>query len=433
MFACAAIAAGAIAQGCGGDTGDVGDSGTDAANEAAACSGGQTACGLGCADTSKDPDNCGACGKTCTGGQVCSQGACAMTCSGGTTQCGQSCVQTDVDPANCGSCGKACGAGEACVSGTCKTECVGSQTACTGDGGAYCASTSTDNANCGACGNACGAGQVCSAGKCTSSCGGGDAGTETFCTPDAGVPYCADTTADNANCGACGTACGNGSVCQGGQCLACQSVLLISTSPTAPAGLVSGIQAVSPAFCNVGYFDANTATPPIGLLTPYQALLVFDDNNLPYSDATGLGNVVATYFDGGGRVVVALFADGGYAIGGNFASKYLLITPAFVPQMADTYDGSNNAQDLDPQSPVLAGVNSIMGTTGWEGAQTVEHGGAAIAKWASGNVLAVTGTVTDANAKSRKRVDLNIQPSDIASGAWTGDGMRLLGNALLYQ
>ena len=64
---------------------------------------------------------------------------------------------------------------------------------------------------------------------------------------------------------------------------------------------------------------------------------------------------------------------------------------------------------------------------------TVEHGGVAIAKWKSGNLLAVAGTVTDANAKSRKRVDLNILPTDVASGVWTGDAMRLLGNALLYQ
>jgi hypothetical protein len=53
--------------------------------------------------------------------------------------------------------------------------------------------------------------------------------------------------------------------------------------------------------------------------------------------------------------------------------------------------------------------------------------------WASGDVLAVTGMVTDLSGNPHNRVDLNILPDDIASGAWTGDGIRLLANAILYR
>ena len=43
----------------------------------------------------------------------------------------------------------------------------------------YCANTQTDNANCGACGHACGSGEVCDAGVCTLACG-----ALSTCTPD---------------------------------------------------------------------------------------------------------------------------------------------------------------------------------------------------------------------------------------------------------
>jgi hypothetical protein len=83
--------------------------------------------------------------------------------------------------------------------------CAGSSTMC----GSTCADTTTDNANCGACGTACSSGEVCTAGKCAASCGGGTklCGTS-----------CADTNADPNNCGGCGTKCGAGEVCSGGSC-----------------------------------------------------------------------------------------------------------------------------------------------------------------------------------------------------------------------
>jgi hypothetical protein len=196
---------------------------------------------------------------------------------------------------------------------------------------------------------------------------------------------------------------------------------------------MTSIQQSSSAFCTVDYLDANAGTPTASSLSQYGAVLAYNDEGFPYSDPTGLGNVLADYFDGGGRVVIALFANAGYPIAGRFATdNLLLLNPVNAPINTDSFSAANSAQDLVPTSPLLAGVVSIAGT-GWRGAQALQNGGVAVADWASGEPLAVVGTVTDARGHLRNIVDLNILPTDIATGAWNGDGILLLRNALLYQ
>ena len=75
--------------------------------------------------------------------------------------------------------------------------------------GDTCAALANDNANCGACGTACKAGLLCSKGACATSCGGG--------TTQCGAT-CNDTQVDANNCGACGTKCKTGEVCSSGKC-----------------------------------------------------------------------------------------------------------------------------------------------------------------------------------------------------------------------
>jgi hypothetical protein len=141
------------------------DAGADAGIDAGGCPAGQTLCGGRCVDTRSDPANCGTCGNVCTGGQVCSAGACMRgSCPTGTTDCSGACVDTQTSVTNCGACGRACPAGQACVSGRCV--CTSGTTLC----GGTCVNTATDPANCGACGRACSAGTMCSGGSCVS-CG----------------------------------------------------------------------------------------------------------------------------------------------------------------------------------------------------------------------------------------------------------------------
>src|SRR5580658_7557716 len=95
------------------------------------CPTGSTMCGSVCVHTMTDSANCGACGKACPSGQVCSAGNCELECTGGTTQCGGKCTNTLNDPANCGACGFACSSGLVCSVGKCGLQCSGGTTLCT--------------------------------------------------------------------------------------------------------------------------------------------------------------------------------------------------------------------------------------------------------------------------------------------------------------
>ncbi len=219
------------------------------------CGDGSQLCGTSCTAVARDPENCGSCGKKCGAGEVCSQGACALSCGGGTTKCGSACVDTKSDGANCGACGTKCNGGEVCNAGKCATSCGAGATQC----GSSCVNTQTDQVNCGACGTLCGAGEQCVAGKCSLSCqvgltlckapqvdGGvsdasadvavsdasGDAMSDASISdassdasvidagPVLGATYCANLKSDDANCGGCGIQCGNGQQCVNGSCSA---------------------------------------------------------------------------------------------------------------------------------------------------------------------------------------------------------------------
>ena len=84
---------------------------------ALACTTGQTPCGTYCADTARDPLNCGGCGMPCAAGSGCTAGQCqtpmtgdggmvgpdgSLTCGAGLVTCGAYCADTARDPLNPG-------------------------------------------------------------------------------------------------------------------------------------------------------------------------------------------------------------------------------------------------------------------------------------------------------------------------------------------
>ena len=229
----------------GGSSGSAGSAG--ASNQ---CNATEQLCNGACTPVKFDINNCGMCGKKCAGGEVCSDGACALTCGGGTTKCGDKCVDTALDVANCGGCDKPCAAGESCTAGKCAcpdngTACEGKcvnlkedakncgacGTACPADQGCVdgkcackdpdvmcggaCVNVQKDMKNCGSCGTACKATEVCAAGSCTeTACPGG----LTKCGVD-----CVNTNTDSSNCGGCAAACTGGKSCVAGACIVCDS------------------------------------------------------------------------------------------------------------------------------------------------------------------------------------------------------------------
>jgi len=117
-------------------------------------------------DLQSDPNNCGACGKTCAHNQYCSSGAC--TCLPNMTLCGTSCFDLRSDPDHCGSCtATPCSAGDKCESSSCQTgTCTSPLTACDVSGRSACVDLSAGEPYCGTCGTVCSPNEICAANHC---------------------------------------------------------------------------------------------------------------------------------------------------------------------------------------------------------------------------------------------------------------------------
>jgi hypothetical protein len=344
--------------------------------------------------TASDPLHCGWCAPcpaVANGAAGCTSGVCTIaSCNAGFADCVNGLAdgcETGIlgDPSNCGGCGVACSlanASAACSGGSCAiAACTAPWQSCDGQAANGCESNSqTDPQHCGACANACASG-VCAAG-----------------------------------------------VCQ-------DRVLVVAASSAAGASAdVQGLLAATGAFAAVDAFDAVAGTPALAQLQGYQAVLVWSD--APFADATALGDALAAYFEGGGRVVVAAQANTttapGVAVGGRFgdsATGYLLVTPAGVDNTAGAM------VVVDGASPLLAGVTTFSAAVAWKSSGGIANGGTAAATWQpSGFPLAVSGTVI-VGAGTRRRADLNVYPPSSAVNPtwWTGDGATLLVNALLYR
>lgn len=190
-----------------------------------ACAITQTSCNGVCVTTGNDPANCGGCGKTCQGTELCSHGACVSVCASNEQACpveagGGFCTDLQNDNANCGACGAPCQPLERCTAGQCGAGCTSGQTGCVPEGGGapFCVSTKSDGYNCGGCNVRCKTLEYCSAGACVSACAQGQMACASDAGDGGGPGYCANTQTDNLNCGGCGTACGTLQACVGGTC-----------------------------------------------------------------------------------------------------------------------------------------------------------------------------------------------------------------------
>ncbi len=238
---------GMAANGCETDTradathcGRCGNACSAPSNARATCAAG--ACGFACnagfadcdasaadgceVDTTSDRANCGACGRACVAGEVCSAGACRSTCAAGETNCAGSCADLTSSVSNCGTCGRVCpapaNAAAACATGRCSFTCNAGFGDCDGNPANGCeTSVLTSPTSCGRCGNACALAHAtpgCDAGRCViSRCDAGFADCDG--NPANGCEV--DTRTSASNCGACGRACSLAhatAACAGGAC-----------------------------------------------------------------------------------------------------------------------------------------------------------------------------------------------------------------------
>ncbi len=190
-----------------------------------------------CVDLARNPDNCGACGTGCAAGSFCKEGQCVAgtapppTCYKPMVTCKVEtrvyCADTFRDPGNCGACGMTCPAGNYCGDGRCQSGappppvCEEPRLSCKGPRDEpYCTDPFRDPTNCGTCGKACPLGSYCALGQCA----GGAPPPPTcekpnvICMDTRGGSSCSDPQRDPRNCGACGTICTAGTSCIEGRC-----------------------------------------------------------------------------------------------------------------------------------------------------------------------------------------------------------------------
>ena len=182
------------------------------------------------------------------------------------------------------------------------------------------------------------------------------------------------------------------------------------------------------------------ATPSLTELQQYDVALVYLES-FP-QPRFALGDVLADYFETGGRVVTGMIPPGGRfaglncfiagqcSVGCNAGAKQYGLIPLSSPIGSSAVPDSLG-EVLEPDSPLLAGVSALEVQTPLRfGSANLADTSSVVAAWASGAPLVVRGEVD-----GRSRVDLNLLPfsedTDAAHG-WHGDGIALLQNALLY-
>ncbi len=228
------------------------------------CTASQTYCSgsASCADLSSDPNNCGTCGTTCSGGTpVCVGGTCAASCSGGSYQtCSGACVDVNTNANACGGSCTACAANQYCNGGSCST-CGGGTTACasaTLAGGKQCVDLQSDNDNCGRCGAKCGTGVLyCSSGTCVTGCAAG-----TFSSASDHVSSCTSCSAGTYS-GAGQNSCTS---CPAGSYSSSAGQATCTACPVGYAQASLGQTSCSP--CSVGTYAASAGQSACSLCAP---------------------------------------------------------------------------------------------------------------------------------------------------------------------
>ena len=189
-------------------------------------------------------------------------------------------------------------------------------------------------------------------------------------------------------------------------------------------GLISQVDVIS-----AGNDGVAAPLPTLAQLNQYNAVMVW--SNYFLSNPTGLGDLLADYADGGGGVVINVFAffpSPGTGIGGR------IVSGGYIPFTLGSYTFGPNLT-LVPDQPshaILIGVSSFDG-----GALSMRHlltpnaGSTLVAHWSDGTPLISTKQLT-----AGRIVGQNFFPgsSSVGGGYWQAgtDGARLMANSLIW-
>ena len=171
----------------------------------------------------------------------------------------------------------------------------------------------------------------------------------------------------------------------------------------------------------VDAFDAQTGTPTLAQLLPYDVVLTW--SNYQYADAAGIGNVLADYVDAGGRVINLMFSMGthGWQMGGRFMTEnYTAMngtTLSFQTLSLGTYD---------PNHPIMSKPDVITNITDYyhmDGSYLTPNA-YTVAQWSNGWLFI-------AAKEDRSVVSIN----GYVGGAtqWTGQMDQMIHNAILWM
>jgi hypothetical protein len=165
------------------------------------------------------------------------------------------------------------------------------------------------------------------------------------------------------------------------------------------------------------YRDVQTSTPALSELLPYPAVGVH--SNYPYADPTGLGDVLATYVDSGGGVVLGNFS---FVSGWEMAGRIMTGDYATISVGGNTHAASPLGW-FNPAHPIMTGVTTVQDQFMASG--TFVSTAESVARWTDGRPY----VAVSANGKV---VGCNQYPGIYGYPERQGDWALVIHNALRF-
>jgi hypothetical protein len=205
--------------------------------------------------------------------------------------------------------------------------CPANQTLC----GGTCVALNVDDANCGACGKACGPGFSCAGSVCLQSCPGG-----VVCPNGAGT-VCVDPKKDPAHCGSCTKECGAGESCVNGACAA-KLTVTVNRPGNVNATVTSNVGGIScPGTCS--------ADVPVGTTVTLTSTTAVAETLVEWTGACAGRDPTCSVKVDAAKSVVATFAPlASFMV--SSTSAYAISPTGTIGPAADLKNCGNPVQDL---------------------------------------------------------------------------------------